>query len=265
MIPKVIHYFWFGDNPQNELIKKCIDSWRKYCPDYEIKEWTEDNYDVHKHPFMKAAYEAKKWAFVADYARIDVIHEYGGVYLDTDVELIKKMDPYLEYDFYAGFESSAFVNFGIGFGAIKGHKILKEILDYYDNLEFPTTDFGLSQISCPRIQTEILQRHGMICNDQTQLIDGCHIFSSNFFCPMSFRTGETNITENTVSIHHFDMSWCSDSTKHIKTIEWRMTQAFGDKWGHRVSSLINFPRKLINRATEGNLRDYLKFLIRRKK
>ncbi len=264
MIPKVIHYFWFGGNSKNEMIQKCIDSWKRACPEYEIKEWTEANYDVRKHPFMKAAYDAKKWAFVADYARIDVIHEYGGVYLDTDVELIKSLDAYLEYDFYAGFESASFVNFGIGFGAVKGHRVLKESLAYYDKLEFPATDFALSQISCPRIQTELLQRHGMVCNNQTQVFDDCHIFSTEFFCPMSFRTGKTNITENTVSIHHFDMSWNTKSFKRSKSIEWKMAEVFGEKWGHRLSSFINFPGKLMSHAKEGTLKDYLRFLMRRK-
>ena len=264
MIPKIIHYCWFGGNPKNEMIQKCIASWRKYCSDYEIWEWTEENYDVNKHPFIKAAYEAKKWAFVADYARVDIIHEYGGVYLDTDVELIKNLDPYLNCDFFAGFESASFMNFGLGFGSTKGHKVLKEILDYYDTLEFPSTDFGLSQISCSRIQTEVLQRHGMICNNQTQEVDGCHIFSTEYFCPRSFRTGVTNITDNTVSIHHFDMSWNSNSFKRTKAVEWKMTQVFGEKWGHRISSLINFPGKLAGHAKEGTLKDYMKFLMRRK-
>ena len=264
MIPKVIHYCWFGGNPKSEIIQKYIASWKKYCPDYEIKEWTEENYDVNKHPFMKAAYEAKKWAFVSDFSRIEIIHEYGGVYLDTDVELVASLDDYLQYDLFAGFESEKFVAFGLGFGAVKGHKILKEIMDYYDSLDFPDTDFGLTFISCPRIQTEVLQRHGLLCNNQNQVVDGCYIFSTEYFCPLSTQTGKCTITKKTVSIHHYDMSWCSDSAKRNRNTKWKMIARFGPKWGSRFSMFISFPGKLWNNVKQGTLWSYLCFLAKRK-
>lgn len=264
MIPKVIHYCWFGGNPKNEVIENCIDSWKKYCPDYAIIEWNESNYDVHKQPFMDKAYAAKKWAFVADYARVDIIRQYGGVYLDTDVELVASLDPFLKYNFYAGFESVSFVSFGLGFGAAEGHPILKEILDYYDNLEFPENEFGLSMVSCPRIQTEVLTKHGMICNNQTQKFEDIQIFSSEYFCPMSFKTGETAITEKTVSIHHFDMSWTSKGSKNAKMTEWKMIKKFGPKWGKRISSMLTFPGKLVRHAKDGALKEYIQILTGRK-
>lgn len=264
MIPKVIHYCWFGGNPKNDVINKCIESWKKYCPDYEIKEWNEKNYDITKHPFMKKAYEAKKWAFVSDYARVDILYQYGGVYLDTDVELVASLDSYLKYNFYAGFESVSFVSFGLGFGSVEGHPVLKDILKYYDNLEFPDNEFAISMVSCPRIQTEVLVKHGMVCNNQTQVFEDCHIFSTEYFSPMSFKTGQTNITENTVSIHHYDMSWNSESFKKSKDREWKLVRMLGPKWGKRAASLINFPGKLIARAKEGTLVDYIRFLAKGK-
>ena len=264
MLPKVIHYCWFGGNPKNEVIEKCIESWKKYCPDYEIIEWNEANYDVNKHPFMKKAYEAKKWAFVSDYARVDILYHNGGVYLDTDVELIKSLDPFLKYDFYAGFESVSFVSFGLGFGSAEGHPVLKDILDYYNQLEFPDTEFELSMVSCPRIQTEVLVKHGMICNNQVQEFENCHIFSSEYFSPMSFKTGKTNITDNSVSIHHYDMSWNTDKFKKSKDREWKLINKYGPVWGKRIASVINFPGKIIDRAKEGTLVDYIRFLTKGK-
>lgn len=264
MIPKVIHYCWFGGNPQNGVIEKCIESWKKYCPDYEINEWNESNYDVTKHSFMKAAYEAKKWAFVSDYARVDILYHQGGVYLDTDVELVKSLDAFLNYDFYAGFESVNFVAFGLGFGSTEGHPVVKAILDYYDCLEFPDTEFGRSMVSSPRIQTTVLAKHGMVCNNQTQEFEGCHIFNTEYFNPMSFKTGETNLTNNTVSIHHYDMSWLTESNKKSKYREWKLVKKLGSVWGTRVASLVNFPGKLFDRAKEGTLLDYVRFLARRK-
>lgn len=264
MIPKVIHYCWFGGNEKSEMIKHCKESWRKFCPDYEIMEWNESNYDVTKQQFMKKAYEARKWAFVADYARVDILYQYGGIYLDTDVELVSSLDPFLKYDFYAGFESVSFVNFGIGFGSVEGHPVLKDILDYYNGLEFPDNDFWLSMVSCPRIQTDALKKRGMICNNENQVVGGCNIFSTEYFCPTSFRTGETKITENTVSIHHFDMSWNSKGSKNAKITEWKLVKKFGPKWGKRLSSIVTFPGKFYRNAKDGTLIDYVRFLLRRK-
>lgn len=264
MIPKTIHYCWFGGNAKSETIEKCIASWKKYCPDYTLVEWNESNYDVVKHPFIKKAYEAKKWAFVSDYARIDIVYHHGGIYLDTDVELISGLDPFLEYDLYAGFESVSFVNFGLGFGAAAGHPVLKDILNYYDGLEFPDTEFQLSMISCPRIQTHILKKRGLVCNNQNQVVDGCHIFRTEYFCPISFRTGETAITEKTVSIHHFDMTWSTTRFKKVKSREWKLVKRFGPKWGKRISSFLSLPGKLATHIKQGTLVDYIRFLTKGK-
>ena len=124
MIPKVIHYCWFGHNPLPERYKEWIKSWKRYCPDYEIVEWNESNYDVTKHPYMRAAYDAKKWGFVSDYARLDIIYENGGIYLDTDVELVKNLDELLYQEGFAGVDSSGRLSTGLGFGARKGLRLI---------------------------------------------------------------------------------------------------------------------------------------------
>lgn len=264
MIPKVIHYCWFGGNDKNDLMKSCIASWKKYCPDYEIIEWNESNYDVSKHPFMKKAYDAKKWAFVSDYARIDIIYQYGGVYLDTDVELIASLDQFLKYDFYAGFENETFVNFGLGFGSIKDNCILHDILDHYDTVDFPDNNFDLSSIACPKIQTEVLKKYGLSCNNKNQSIKGGHIFSSEYFCPISFKTGAVRITDKTVSIHHFNMAWLDKHYRKSKAMEWKLIKILGLKWGKLIASMINFPGKLISHIKDGTFSKYIRFLMRRK-
>ncbi len=133
MIPKVIHYCWFGGGEKSRLMKKCIKSWKKYCPDYEIIEWNEDNFDVNGIEFTKGAYNAKKWAFVTDYARLDIIYKHGGIYLDTDVELLKPLDELLKYKGFFGFEEMGMVNTGVGFGAEKGNLLVKQMRDDYNN------------------------------------------------------------------------------------------------------------------------------------
>ena len=244
------------------MIRRCVASWKAHCPDYRIIEWSESNYDVEKTPFIRDAYRAKKWAFVSDYARIDLLHQYGGVYLDTDVELIKGLDRFLADDFYAGFESEAYVAFGLGFGSVAGHPVLEDILTAYDRIEFSDDPLFLETISCPKVQTEALKKHGLVCNNQNQVVDGCHIYSTEYFCPMSYETGKTVITDNTVSIHHYDMSWMMDSYRKAKQREWKMIDKYGEKRGKRASTVISFPDKLMSHARNGGLSAYMRMLFR---
>lgn len=232
MIPKVIHYCWFGGNPEPECVKKCIASWRKYCPDYEIKRWDESNYDVHKNQYMSDAYKEGKWAFVSDYCRIDVVYQYGGIYMDTDVEMIKSFDSLLVEKMFCGFESrdpigvkrgeaiEYSVNLGLGYGAEQNHPYLKEILDLYQTLEFYNKDGSLNLVACPRYQTQILAKHGLIANNQTQRLSDCIAYSPEFFCPQSNVTDQMLYSlEKSYSIHHFTVSWAS--TKDLETRKWK--------------------------------------------
>jgi len=175
-IPKVIHCCWFGGAPKGEKEKRCIESWKKFCPDYKIIEWNEENYDINNHPFVKRAYQKKKWAFVSDYARLDIIYRHGGVYLDTDVEIVKPIDELLSVQMFAGFEDIRVVNFGLGFGAEKEHPYLKEMMKAYDHLVFPDNDAELGKIACPIIQTDVLKRHGLVQNGKNQKIEKCAIY-----------------------------------------------------------------------------------------
>lgn len=207
-IPKVIHYCWFGGRPIPEQYREWMKSWEQCCPDYEIVEWNERTYDVKKNNYIRQAYEMGKWAFVSDYARIDIIHKYGGIYLDTDVELIKNIDEMLMNDGFCGFESNKYVAYGLGFGAKKCHTIVSAIKEYYDNVSFVLEDGTLNQVSCPIIQTEIMKKHGLICNGEFQVVDGMTVYPSRVLCgmsPHSFRI-QRNL-EDTYAIHHYSGSW----------------------------------------------------------
>ena len=136
MIPKIIHYCWFGGESLPESAIKCINSWKKFCPDYEIIRWDESNYDVTKNVYMKEAYEAKKWGFVPDYARLDIVYNYGGIYMDTDVELLKPLDDLLGCNAYMGVEKPGIVALGLGFGAEKGNSVIGDLLEEYNDKRF---------------------------------------------------------------------------------------------------------------------------------
>lgn len=222
MIPKTIHYCWFGRNPKPKLAEKCIKSWKKYCPDYEIIEWNEDNFDISAAPlYVRQAYDAKKWAFVTDYVRLWVVYQNGGIYMDTDVELRKSLGPFLSYQAFFGFEDGIHVNTGIGFGAEQGTLILKEMMSDYDEIPFLCEDGNFDTTPCPKRNTEVFLRHGLKQNNQTQTLnDNVIIFSSDYFSPISYKTGMKNITKNTVSIHWFAASWHTEEQRkqHAKRI-----------------------------------------------
>ena len=211
MIPKKIHYCWLGGNPLPPLAKKCIASWKKYCPDYEIILWNEENYDFQKHPFMAKAYQEKKWAFVTDYARLDIVYTYGGIYLDTDVELLRSPEALLYHSLFMGFENPKYVATGLGFGATEKHPLVKQLRDDYDNITFSPDNI----IPCPIIQTRTLQSLGL--QDDTgkvQFLDNrVAIYPAEYFCPRNGCFNRYKLTPNTYSIHHFAASWMPKSEK----------------------------------------------------
>ena len=166
MIPKVIHYCWFGNNPKNKDVEKCMASWKKFCPDYEIIEWNESNFDINCIPFVKQAYDAKKWAFVTDYARLKIIYENGGIYLDTDVELLKPLDDLLKLDAYVGLQSAEYINTGLGFGAEKENEMIYEMMIDYNSRHFLAEN--CETIACPILNTKILVKHGYEFSNKMQ-------------------------------------------------------------------------------------------------
>ena len=208
MIPKKIHYCWFGRNPKPKLAEKCIASWEKYCPDYEIVEWNEDNFDIGMNAYTRSAYEQKKYAFLSDYARLLIIYEHGGIYFDTDVELLKPIDDLLENKSFIGFETADHVNTGLGFGAEKNSEIVKLMEEEYRDL----LDKEGSFVGCPILNTNALVKAGIVLNGKEQDLDGNKVYPIEHFNPYDDPTGKLNITKNTYSIHWFAKSWMSKST-----------------------------------------------------
>lgn len=212
-IPKVIHYCWFGRNPKPKLAEKCIKSWKKYCPDYEIIEWNEDNFDFSKSVYCKEAYEAEKWAFVTDYARLTILYEHGGIYFDTDVELLKNIDNLLDNQCFMGIEQSercVQVATGLGLGAEKHFPLIREMLDDYEGAKFYKEDGSYDITTCTVRNARILKRHGYVEQDCNQLIAGAMIYASEYFSPMHMESGIIRKTKNTYSIHHYGLSWTSE-------------------------------------------------------
>lgn len=218
-IPKVIHYCWFGKGEMPPLAEKCIKSWKKYCPDYEIICWNEENFDITQNKYMREAYEAKKWAFVSDYARLKIIYDNGGIYLDTDVELIKPIDDLLENNGFMGFDEKGIVATGLGFGAEKENKIVKEFLNDYDNISFVLENGEFDLTPCPDRNTNTLKRLGMDLSVKNQTFLDMRFFTHDYFCPMDYYTGKKTITKNTYSIHHYSASWTSSVTKRTTRIK----------------------------------------------
>lgn len=215
MIPKTIHYCWFGHNPKPKLAEKCIRSWKKHCPDYEIIEWNEENFDLSKAPlYVRQAYEAKKWAFVTDYVRLQVVYENGGIYMDTDVELKKCLDPLLSRTAYFGFENGNLVNTGIGFGAEKGTFLLKELMKDYKDIPFVLEDGSLDLLPCPQRNLKVFLDRGLKLDDSMQVLAGdILILPSVYLCPIDSVMKIRTESPDTISIHWFDASWAENRAK----------------------------------------------------
>lgn len=208
MIPKIIHYCWFGGNEKPEKAQKCLASWRRFCPEYEFREWNEENVSLEDCPkYVQDAYAAKKYAFVTDYVRLKVLHEHGGFYMDTDVELLKSLDPFLKDRGVIGFENNSFVNSGQMLAAEAGHPILEEMMRCYDGISFYREDGSMYLLGCPHVNTDVLVRHGLVKNGREQVVAGFHIYPADWFNPLDSTTEELSKTRNTVSIHWYSMSW----------------------------------------------------------
>ena len=221
MIPKIIHYCWFGRNPLPDSALKCISSWKKYLPDYEIKEWNEDNFDIEMIPYTKEAYQTKKYAFVSDFARFWILYKYGGLYFDTDVEVIKNMDSIVERGAFMGCETRATneirVAPGLALGAEPGMALYKELIDEYSKDHFVNEDSSNNVKTIVARTTEMLFKYGLTNEDKLQMVLDTYIYPDKYFCPMNRFTKKIKISEETVSIHHYDASWQTPETQWIQS------------------------------------------------
>lgn len=215
IIPKKIHYCWFGGKQIPDKYKRYMESWNKFCPDYEIVEWNESNYDVSKCKYMQQAYEKKIWGFVPDYARIDIVYNHGGIYLDTDVELVKNIDDLLYQKAFAGFEDERNVNLGSGFGSIKGLPVLKAMLDHYSSLNFIEENGELNLTASPILNTAVLSQFGLKENGNYQKIADMTVYPAKVLVGKCMYTMRTIIKPWTYAVHHYDGSWATEKARRM--------------------------------------------------
>ncbi len=238
MIPKKIHYCWFGGKPLPPLAIKCIESWKKYLPDYEIIEWNESNFDVNCIDYVREAYEAKKWAFVSDYARFKILYEQGGVYFDTDVEVIKDMSHIISAGNFMGFEREIKTNPGLGLAVAPGLGLYKEILEDYEKSHFKNEDGTLDLTTIVERTTEILKAHGLKQIEGVQNVCDINIYPKDYFNPIDMDSGRLIITENTVSIHHYMASWETKENKFRGKVYKLIYRIFGKKGAQVIRKIV---------------------------
>ena len=245
MIPKTIHYIWFGRGKKNKLIEECMKSWKKFCPDYEIKEWNEDNFDINSNQYVKEAYENKKWAFVSDYVRLYALYNEGGIYLDTDCELVDKIDEFLKDPSFSGYESDEFIPTAI-MGAEKENEWIKILLDYYDNKSFynedGTMDLTTNVITISNITKE---KYGVNYDGEVIDVQGVlKIYPKDYFCPKDANSGIINFTPNTKAIHHFNASWVSPIESFLRNKRFAFIKKYGNDIGVKKYNKWYSHRKL---------------------
>ena len=240
-IPKKIHYIWFGKGEKSDLIKKCIKSWESVLTDWEFEEWNESNYDVKKCDYIKEAYEQKKYAFVADYARFDILYEHGGVYLDTDVEMLKKIpDEFLKFNGFTGVESNNRIAPGLIIAVEPHNPIILEIKNSYEKEHFIMPKNGKVK-TVVDFTTEVFEKYGFIQNGLMQEIKGIKIFPVEYFCAYDFDIKEFQITENTISIHHYTYTWGNKKNIWMNKIKILIKKSVGVK---NYKKIVLLKRKL---------------------
>lgn len=210
-IPKVIHYIWFGKGEKKELHLKCIESWKKHCPDYEILEWNETNYNISKNKYIAQAYERKKWAYVSDYARMDILYRYGGIYLDTDVELMNSIDVLLTTEAFLCFGEWPVPNSGAGMGCVKGHTIIKQMMETREYISFIQDDGSDDVYTNSNYEMKILMQHGFHMNFKYQKKAGITLYPPDVIAPVSVTGRNSFVTERSIGIHHCNNSWRSEN------------------------------------------------------
>ena len=264
--PKIIHYCWFGGNPLPKLVMQCIESWKKFCPDYEIIEWNETNFDVHCCRYIEEAYKAKKWAFVSDYARFWILYNYGGVYLDTDVELLKPLENLSNT--FVGFENKETVSSGLIRAALKGDEICGLLLESYHNDCFDLGD-GVFNVKTVGVrETAILEKFGLKRNGLLQVVCGTTIYPQDYFCPKSFTDESITLTDNTYSIHHYSSSWYTEEEIYAQKLKRKISKcmpkklaghiaAFFTQWKYRgfIKAIKNLFKKAKNKKRGKTLND----------
>lgn len=237
MIPKKIHYCWFGGNPLPDSAKKCIDSWKKFCPDYEIIEWNESNFDVSCCDYVREAHQARKWAFVSDVARLHALVTQGGIYMDTDVEVIRPLDNLLQYEAFACFERKNAIATCL-LACQEEHPLFREVLQIYDSLHFLREDGTNDQTTNVARITSYFTQHGLKLNGTQQTVAGLTIFPSDYFSPFDYDTGKMYQSSNTYSIHWFDATWFDPAMQYGKKLNWKLNRFLPKAMAYNISRFI---------------------------
>ena len=251
MIPKVIHYCWFGGNDIPDEFKKYMDSWKTWCPDYTIKRWDEDNFDINICKYVKEAYEQKKWAFVSDYVRLYVLYNEGGVYVDTDVEILRNIDEFLKHDAFSGFESSEFIPTGI-MASKKEFPLFGELLKLYDDRSFLLKNGTMDLTTNCSIITDFCMEKGLVLNCKKQNIMGFELYPPEYFCPKNPNNGKMKMTENTYCIHHFAGSWLPRVDRTI---------IYLNKNGSFVCKILAIPFRFLRKMRNVGFLGTIRFVI----
>jgi len=238
-IPKKIHYCWFGKGPKNKLFFKCFDSWKKYFPDYEIIEWNEENFDVYSNQYMKEAYENKKWAFVSDYARLKILYEQGGIYFDTDVEVLKKFDDLFVEKGYFAKETDVMINTGLGFGVYPKDKIVKSMLEDYENIHFINDDGTMDLTPCPVRNTKSLLNRGYVIEPGINNIEGIEIYPIEYFCGFDINTQRYIVSNKTYTVHHYNASWLKKDERFKRKVKQMISKIIGPTFYKKVGKFIH--------------------------
>lgn len=237
MIPKIIHYCWFGGNPKSELILKCIESWKKFAADYKIIEWNENNFDLNKYKYVRQAYDKGKFAFVSDVVRFDVLNKYGGVYLDTDVELLAPIDSFMNSSMFMGFDKRNKVASGLIFGSISNHPILADVLTYYDTTPFIMSNGNIDTTTVVTILSDVLTANGYVLDGKMIKDESLTVYPSEYFDPLDYENEKLTITKNTIAIHYYAGSWKSKKDRIIARIGLMMKKIIGKDLYEKVARL----------------------------
>lgn len=234
MIPKIIHYCWFGGRPKPRLVRRCMESWKRYCPDWQIIEWNEENFNTDQNGYTRMCMARQQYAFLSDFARLQVVAEFGGVYLDTDVELLGPLEDLLENEAFFGFETPRFVATGLGFGSVAGGRAVRAMLRAYD----PLLDGGSGLRTCPELNTAALLELGLVPDGSAQRVAGALILPVESLNPMESATGRLRLTGSTRSIHHYAASWLSRRKRLRLMLTRPLHRLFGEdcfRWLKRKS------------------------------
>ena len=238
MIPKKIHYCWFGRSEKPKLAEKCIERWKKYCPDYEIIEWNEDNFDINSNQYVKEAYENKKFAFVTDYVRLFALVNNGGIYMDTDVEVVRSLDEFLFHEAFSGFEEGAWIPTGL-MACEKNFPLFNEYLSYYDDAKFINEDGSLNMTTNTFTITLMTEKYGLKRNGQFQIIQGFALYPREVFCPLDNATGALHKNEQTAAIHWFSKSWLPTRIRYRSKITRVFHRYFGVDCFKWIKKILN--------------------------